>query len=303
MARFIIRSLSSALLAIVLMASLAAPGAVPARAAPPGTSPAPAASDLARVLQATVYLASPVDTDSNSIYVGAGAILSSSGYILTNYGLLFDQDGQPHNQAKEVEVGLNNAQDPTASPSMAYWATFVKADQDQQFAIFKISRPFQTGGSLPADLGLVTMSLGDSTSVHTGDNIQVLGYGNGDAPVPVSATPGTILGQAGSGAAAFFTTDVAVGDGQLGGPVINTLGQMIGLAEEVTNPAPGVHGAVNPLALVMQLVQTANLQEAPGGTTPGGIPSGSGSGAGVVPGGSGSAAATPGAAGVGTTEG
>jgi hypothetical protein len=299
MARPLIRSLSSALLAIILMTGPAKPAAAAAGAAPLGASPDPAASDLTRALQATVYLAAPVDGDSNSIYVGAGAILSSSGYILTNYSLLFDQNGQPHNQAKEVEVGLNNPQDPTASPSMAYWAEFVKADQNQQFAIFKISSPFQTDGSLPGDLGLVTMSLGDSNSVHAGDSIQVLGYGDGDAPVPVGAAQGTILGQSGSGAAAFFTTDVAVGDGQLGGPVIDTLGQMIGLAEEVTNPDPGVHGAVDPLDLALPLVQTANLQAAPGGTQ-GGIPPGSGSGSGISPGASGLATATPAPAGVGT---
>ena len=230
-------------------------------------------------MQATVFLYAPVDGDPNSVFVGAGTILTPDGYILTNYGLLFDQNGQPHNQAKEIAVGLNSPQDPTATPNMAYWAQFVKSDQAQQFAELRISRPFQAGASLPNDLGLVTMPLGDSDALRAGDKIEVLGYGSGDSPVPVAATAGTILAQQGRGDSLYYTIDAAVNDGDLGGPVVNVQGQMIGMAEKVTNPSPGTGGTVEPIDLAFPLIQSANVESAPGGTVlGGGLPGGASGG-------------------------
>ncbi len=225
MTRHAVRILSLALVALVVATSLSSPAAAAPVRAPTADQPA----GLARALQATVYLYAPVDGDPNTIFVGAGTILSPSGYIVTYYSLLYDDNGQPHNQAKEVAVGLNDPQDPTALPTMTYWAQVVSSDPDLDVAILKISGPYQSGASLPADLGLVPMALGDSSSMRAGDPIFVLGYGSTTTQTPAGATQGTLLGQDGSGNGAFFTTDVSVAYGNHGGPVLDAQGQMIGI--------------------------------------------------------------------------
>lgn len=161
---------------------------------------------------------------------GTGIIISSSGYILTNRHVI---------PAGTTSVNVILADGTTINNVPVVGTT--AANDSLDVAILKISNPPET---------LQPAILGDSSKVNVGD--QVVAIGNALGQFQNTVTSGIISGrgrsiQAGDSTGAssedlqdLFQTDAAINEGNSGGPLINTSGQVIGLNTAIASSAQDI---------------------------------------------------------------
>jgi serine protease Do len=151
--------------------------------------------------------------------LGSGVIVRPDGHILTNYHVI---DG-----AQEIKVDLSNHR--------TYSAKVVGSDAPSDLAVLKIS-----AGGLPV------LQLGDSDKVRVGDVCLALGNPLG---VGESVTEGIISAKGrstntiGSGSFEdFLQTDAAINQGNSGGALVNTRGELIGINSQIMSSNGGFVG-------------------------------------------------------------
>ncbi len=153
--------------------------------------------------------------------LGSGFLISPDGYVLTNDHVA--------GNAKEVTVTLTNG-----SKSKA---TIVGTDAVSDVCLLKID-----GKDLPY------LPLGNSDDVMTGE--WVLAFGNpfglfdiSDKPTVtvgvVSATGMNLRSQEGRVYRGMIQTDAAINSGNSGGPLVNTVGEVIGVNSVIYTPNQG----------------------------------------------------------------
>ncbi len=149
--------------------------------------------------------------------LGSGVIVSSDGYIITNYHVV--------EKADEIKVTLYDKQD--------YKGKIIGSDPKTDIAIIKIPAK-----SLPA------VKWGDSDSLQVGEF--VLAFGN---PYGFShtVTMGIVsaVGRANVGIADyedFIQTDAAINPGNSGGPLVNIRGELIGINTAIFSRTGGYQG-------------------------------------------------------------
>jgi S1-C subfamily serine protease len=187
-----------------------------------GSSPTTAAS---RTALNTSAIASKVDPgivdvkstlgDEDATALGTGIVLTSNGEILTNNHVI--------NGATSVSVtDIGNGK--------TYKATVVGYDESKDVAVLQLS-----GAS-----GLTVDSLGDSSTVKTGDSVVGLGNAGGVGGTPsVAAGEVTALNQSitasdeSTGSSEDLTgmieTNADIQSGDSGGPLVNASGQIVGM--------------------------------------------------------------------------
>lgn len=133
---------------------------------------------------------------------GSGFIVSSDGYIVTNYHVA---EGQKNN----IQVKMNS--------NIKLKATVVKSNEDYDLLLLKID----------AD-ELRPLTIGKSDEMETGDDVYAIG-----TPLETSLgqtiTKGIISGIREIGGLNFLQTDVSINSGNSGGPLINDKGEVIGV--------------------------------------------------------------------------
>lgn len=141
---------------------------------------------------------------------GSGVILTEDGYILTNHHV--------------VEDAIRGGYDVTVIlyDETSYTAEIVGYDEDNDLALLKIDAT-----------GLNAAQLGDSDDLTVGQIIYAVGNPLGELSYSmtsgiVSATDRTITTE-NDVAMTVFQIDAAVNEGNSGGPVYNSLGQVIGI--------------------------------------------------------------------------
>jgi serine protease Do len=153
--------------------------------------------------------------------LGSGFIISPDGYVLTNDHVA--------GNAKEVTVTLTNG--------TKYKASIVGTDQVSDVCLLKID-----GKDLPY------LRLGNSNDVMTGEWVLALGNPFGlfdisDKPTVtvgvVSATGMNLRSQEGRVYRGMIQTDAAINSGNSGGPLVNTLGEVIGVNSVIYTPNQG----------------------------------------------------------------
>jgi len=137
---------------------------------------------------------------------GSGVILSSNGYIVTNYHVIEDADN--------VEALLGNNRE--------YKCKVIGFDRSTDLALLKINEE-----------GLDFLEFGDSNTLEVGE--WVLAVGN-PFKLQSSVTAGIISAKARNinifnkqGIESFIQTDAAINQGNSGGALINTSGYLIGI--------------------------------------------------------------------------
>ena len=145
-------------------------------------------------------------TSSNAVSTGTGIIMSSDGYIITNYHVV--------SGAELVTVLLDNDQE--------FEATQVGGDETSDLAVLKI----EAAGLTPAEFG-------SSDSVEVGDAVVAIGDPLG-TELRGTMTDGIICGlkrdvQVGDRTMTLMQTDAALNSGNSGGPLVNMAGQVIGI--------------------------------------------------------------------------
>lgn len=136
---------------------------------------------------------------------GSGFILSSDGYILTNYHVVQD--------ASSVQV--------TTYGGDTFQAQVIGGDADYDIAVLKVSAS-----------GLQRAVLGNSDTLNVGDRILAIGNPLGELTFSLSGGMVSIVNRAINVSGTPFhmiQTDTSINPGNSGGPLLNTSGEVVGI--------------------------------------------------------------------------
>lgn len=146
--------------------------------------------------------------------LGSGVVVRADGYILTNHHVI---DG-----AEQVTVELTDGR--------SFKADVVGSDAPSDLAVLKIA-----GAS-----NLTTLALGNSDAVAVGDVVLAVGNPLG---VGQTVTMGIVSakGRATGGTSYedFIQTDAPINQGNSGGALVNTDGELIGINSQILSPSGG----------------------------------------------------------------
>lgn len=165
--------------------------------------------------------------------MGSGFIISNDGYVLTNHHVI---DG-----AESVKVKLSDRREFTAK--------VIGSDAQYDVALLKID-----GRNLP------TVRVGDSNTLKPGQWVMAIGSPFG---LDHSVTAGIVsaLGRNTGGQeqryVPFIQTDVAINQGNSGGPLLNTRGEVVGINSQIFSASGGYMGIsfAIPIDLAMNAVE------------------------------------------------
>lgn len=150
---------------------------------------------------------------------GSGFVIDDQGHVLTNYHVV--------QGAQSVEVTLGDGKDRTG-----YRATMVGGDSRNDIALLRID---------PRGRKLAKLTLGDSSKLQVGQ--RVLAIGNPFGRFQSTLTTGVVsaLGRTvQTGQTTFIDeaiqTDAAINQGNSGGPLLNSAGQVIGINSAIFTP-------------------------------------------------------------------
>lgn len=228
--------------------------------------------ELRRALLGTVRVAVPIEKEKDSYSTGSGTVLTSDGYILTNFHVMGDDTSGKLFNSKGLALIAVNPTDLKSLPTWMYQAVLVKADAKLDLAVLKVVATFK-GGALPKSLGLTAVPLGDADLVEIGDAIHVIGFPGigGDSVTFTSGTVAGFLDDDGDRKMDWLKTDAEVNHGNSGGLAVNDAGEMIGVPTAgVTDPeASGKISLIRPINRSLALIKAAVVQ---GGSTGGDSP-------------------------------
>jgi serine protease Do len=150
--------------------------------------------------------------------LGSGVIVREDGHIVTNHHVI---DG-----AEDIKVDL--------SGKGTYSAKVVGSDAPSDLAVLKIS----------AD-GLPVLSLGDSDRVRVGDVVLAVGnpLGVGETVTEgIISAKGRATGVSDGSFQDFLQTDAPINQGNSGGALVNTRGELIGINSQIVSNNGGSIG-------------------------------------------------------------
>ncbi len=163
----------------------------------------------------------PGGEDLRERSLGSGVIVDSKGYIITNAHVV--------EKADRIRVKLMN--DPA---TVTYDATVVGTDKETDLAVIKID----------AKKPLPAAKLGNSDSMAVGDWVLAIGspFGLEETVTAgiVSARGRNIVPQ--RQFQSFIQTDAAINPGNSGGPLVNMLGEVIGINTAIYTSGGGYQG-------------------------------------------------------------
>jgi Do/DeqQ family serine protease len=147
--------------------------------------------------------------------LGSGVIVQADGHILTNHHVI---DG-----AEDIRVDLNTRQ--------SYSAKLVGSDPPSDLAVLKISAS-----------GLPVLQLADSDKVRVGDVCLAVGnpLGIGESVTAgIVSAKGRATGISDGSFQDFLQTDAPINQGNSGGALVNTRGELIGINSQILSPNGG----------------------------------------------------------------
>lgn len=170
---------------------------------------------------------------------GSGFIISSDGYILTNYHVV--------DEADEIIVALSDRRERTAE--------VIGSDELSDLALLKVDAE-----------DLPTVSLGSSERLKVGEWVLAIGSPFGfEYSVTsgiVSAKGRSLPGPDGSSTyVPFIQTDVAINPGNSGGPLFNLDGEVIGINSQIFTRSGGFMGLSFAIPIDVAMEVVAQLKE------------------------------------------
>ncbi len=170
------------------------------------------------------------DTPSKSL--GSGFIIDKEGYIITNNHVIEGAD--------EIRVKLSDKEE--------FEATIVGKDKKTDIALIKITPP----------PGLPVVTLGDSDSLKVGEWVMAIGNPFGlDQTVTVGIVSAKWRKLGMGPYEDFIQTDAAINQGNSGGPLFNTRGEVVGVNTAIFSTSGGNIGIgfATPINLAKSVVQ------------------------------------------------
>jgi len=155
--------------------------------------------------------------EQKSVGLGSGVIVSSDGYIITNYHVIKDAD--------EIKVLMSDKKEFTGK--------VIGSDPKTEISVVKIEAS-----------GLPTVSWGNSDLLEVGDLVLAVGNPYG---LNQTVTMGIVsaLGRANVGIADyedFIQTDAAINPGNSGGALVNVKGELVGINTAIYSTSGGYQG-------------------------------------------------------------
>ena len=151
--------------------------------------------------------------------VGSGFLISADGFVITNNHVVEGAD--------QIQVTLNDRR--------VFDAEVVGLDEPSDIALLKLDA---------ADLPFV--EFGDSEAVRVGDWVLAVGSPFGlefsAAAGIVSAKGRSVPGNSAYNYMAFIQTDVAINQGNSGGPLFNLEGDVVGINSQILSSTGGSNG-------------------------------------------------------------
>jgi serine protease Do len=151
--------------------------------------------------------------------VGSGFIISADGYVITNNHVVEGAD--------EIQVNLNDRR--------VFDAEIIGLDEPSDLALLKINME-----NLPFS------SFGDSDALRVGEWVLAIGSPFGlefsAAAGIVSAKGRSVPGRSTYNYMSFIQTDVAINQGNSGGPLFNLDGEVIGINSQILSSTGGSNG-------------------------------------------------------------
>ncbi len=229
--------------------------------APPPTAVPPTATPHADIqavgqqaARSLVQLWVPNDHFFGQDRGGSGSIVDGErGLIVTNWHVVGDQWGGLLNE--DGFVGIYRTTDLDQPPAFTYWAQVLTqySAPELDLAVLQITHQATDQARVTAPLGLPAVLMGDSSTVHTGDPVLLLGFPN-YASGRVSWTEGTIA----THDSQWIKTDAGISHGHSGGMMLDEQGRLIGIItmyEETT--VGGGLALARPIDLARSLVANA----------------------------------------------
>jgi serine protease Do len=148
--------------------------------------------------------------------VGSGFVIDGDGYIVTNHHVV---DG-----SKSIEVQLADGR--------VFQPKIIGSDAETDLALLKIDAT-----------GLPSIPLGSSLTLKVAEPVMAIGnpYGfDHTVTVGIVSATGRFIGQGRFDD--FIQTDAAINPGNSGGPLINTLGEAVGINSAIRSSTGGFQG-------------------------------------------------------------
>lgn len=153
---------------------------------------------------------------------GSGVVISEDGYIVTNNHVI--------DEASEIKVTLNNKKQ--------YTAKLIGTDPSSDLALIKIE-----------EKGLNFLLYGNSDNVKLGQWVLAVGY---PLNLETTVTAGIVSAKArslglnarksNSPIESFIQTDAAVNQGNSGGALVSTTGELVGIVSAIASPTGAYAG-------------------------------------------------------------
>jgi serine protease Do len=147
--------------------------------------------------------------------LGSGVIVSQDGYILTNNHVI--------EESSRIQVELSDRR--------VLDAKLIGADAPSDLAVIKIDTT-----------GLPMMAIGDSTTMRVGDVVLAVGNPLGvgqTVTMGIVSAKGRATGLGDGSYEDFLQTDAPINQGNSGGALVNTAGELVGINSQILSPSGG----------------------------------------------------------------
>ena len=147
--------------------------------------------------------------------LGSGVIVTADGYILTNHHVIDD--------AAKINVELSDRR--------VLEAKLIGQDPPSDLAVIKVD-----GNSLPV------VPIGDSNTMRVGDLVLAVGNPLGvgqTVTMGIVSAKGRATGLGNGSYEDFLQTDAPINQGNSGGALVNTAGELIGINSQIMSPSGG----------------------------------------------------------------
>jgi serine protease Do len=187
--------------------------------------------------------------------LGSGVIVTPDGYILTNNHVV--------DRANQIRVELTDRR--------SFVAKVVGTDEPSDLAVLKIE-----AAALP------TLPVGDARKVRVGDVVLAIGNPLGvgqTVTMGIVSAKGRATGVSDGGFEDFLQTDAPINQGNSGGPLVDTRGELVGINSQILTPSGGSIGigfaipADMAQNVMQQLIKTGTVRRAKMGVTVQGVTS------------------------------
>ncbi|MGE0862399.1 MAG: DegQ family serine endoprotease [Vicinamibacterales bacterium] len=147
--------------------------------------------------------------------LGSGVIVSQDGYILTNNHVV--------EQSARIRVELSDRR--------VLDAKLIGADEPSDLAVIKVD-----------STGLPVVPIGDSTAMRVGDLVLAVGNPLGvgqTVTMGIVSAKGRATGLGDGSYEDFLQTDAPINQGNSGGALVNTAGELVGINSQILSPSGG----------------------------------------------------------------